>query len=59
MIEKVPKIKEPMYEINFSINSEFIKKFIKAKKALGDIQRFTIESSNKIQDHIDYRIIII
>lgn len=44
-IPPVPKIKEPdVYEVSFPIDQEFITKFVKAKKALGDIKQFTVET---------------
>ncbi len=45
IINPVPKIKEPsIYEVSFTIDEEFISKFVKAKKALGDIKQFTVET---------------
>lgn len=45
MIGKVAKVKEPNYEIEFSVGKELITKFANAKKALGDIKRFTFEAN--------------
>lgn len=44
---KIPKIKEPnSYESSIKLDEEFIKKFINAKKSLGDIKRFTVETKD-------------
>lgn len=44
MISKVPKIKEPKYDLNIGIDKEFVKKFTDAKKALGEIRQFLIKT---------------
>lgn len=45
LIETVPNINEPdHYDAEATIDSSFISMFVNAKKALGDIKRFTIQS---------------
>lgn len=45
MIPKTPKVKEPeIWDLEYKLDTEFIKKYTDAKKALGDIKQFTIES---------------
>lgn len=48
MIGKVSKVKEPVYDFNLALDSEIIKKYTDAKKALGDIKPFTIEVDSLI-----------
>ncbi len=48
MIGKVSKVKEPVYDFNLNLDSEIIKKYTDAKKALGDIKPFTIEVDSLI-----------
>lgn len=45
LIETVPAINEPdTYDAVLDINSEFINKFVNAKKALGDTKQFTVKT---------------
>jgi len=45
LIETVPSINEPAdYDAELNIDNEFISKFINAKKALGDISVFNVQS---------------
>jgi len=71
IIPKAPIVEEPLYEIEFSINNEFITKFLKAYKVLkvetlmidtyldegvGKI-RFTIGENTTFSNKIDFSII--
>jgi hypothetical protein len=48
LIETVPTINEPdSYDASVSIDSEFINKFANAKKALGDVKQFIVQTENK------------
>lgn len=45
LIEEVPSVNEPIdYDATIEVYKDFIGKFLSAKKALGDIKRFTVQS---------------
>ena len=45
LIEDVPAVNEPIdYDATIEVYKDFISKFLNAKKALGDIKRFTVKS---------------
>lgn len=57
LISKVPKIKEPeTYDIELSIDKDFITKFLNAEKALDDVKRFTVESNQLNQNAIIFQV---
>ena len=48
LIETVPTINEPAsYDAEATIDSDFISKFANAKKALGDVKQFTVQTETK------------
>ena len=48
LIETVPSINEPSsYDAEANIDSDFISKFTNAKKALGDVKQFTVQTETK------------
>jgi hypothetical protein len=50
LIERVKTVNEPdAYDANFLIDNEFTDKYLKAKKALGDVNRFTV-NAEYVQD---------
>jgi len=45
LIEDVPSVNEPIdYDAKIEVGKDLISKFLSAKKALGDIKRFTVKS---------------
>lgn len=53
LIKSSPKVKEPAYDIEIDMSTDgFIKKFTDAKKALGDINQFTVTVENKLMTFI-------
>lgn len=58
LIETVPSINEPInYDITVDLEQSFISMFINAKKALGDVKRFTIKAE-KIDDIMSLVVVI-
>ena len=50
LIERVKTVNEPdAYDASFLIDNEFTDKYLKAKKALGDVNRFTV-NAEYVQD---------
>ena len=48
--QKTPKIEEPsVYDVSFIIDKNFIDQYLKAYKALGSINRFTIQAGKEIK----------
>lgn len=59
LIETVPTINEPnIYDASVPITSEFINKFINAKKALGDTKQFTIKSEYTKEEGMNLIVVI-
>ncbi len=57
LIPPTPKISEPeVYDISFNLTSEFISDFNNAKKALGDIKRFTVEANQLGENYVTFRL---
>lgn len=59
LIETVPTINEPdSYDAEAKIDSDFISKFINAKKALGDVKQFTIKDELNSENMKDLIVVI-
>ena len=58
LIDNVPSINEPAnYDVSITVNNEIITKFINAKKALGDIKQFTIQTVYDKENYINETLI--